>query len=163
MPECFRVDQLIDLTDPAEGVGLHMALHVDKSFSGAELDLFINTLHMTVPAIQNTSEFKRSEEENPMGATIVYEWLGNDKQPLDTMPFTLTENSDGSFVFDWSIPPLENFSEQSDSDSIILGIGVVLPKNVDFANTMNVQGQAVIWELTKAALAEGVRLRAITE
>lgn len=41
-------------------------------------------------------------------------------------------------------------------------ITVKLPSDVDFADTMNTQGNVAIWELTKNDFMRGVELRAFT-
>lgn len=159
---CFQVEQFVDLSAPDEGVGMHLVLRVDKAFSGAELDLFIDGLHRTLPIILDESAFSRLEEMGAMGTWVVYEWIAHEKQPLDQLPFTLTQDPDGTYSFNWPLAPMEGFSEQTDSDDVLMIIGVALPAEVDFANTMQVEGNRVTWELRKAELAQGARLRAIT-
>ena len=159
---CFKVEQAIDLRNPKEGVGLHMSLQVDKTYSGSELDLFVNVLHMTIPAIQDTAQFTRLERKGPTGTWVVYEWRGNEKYPLEDMPFALVENTDGTYDFQWTIPAMEGFSEQTESDTILLSVEVALPREIDFANTMDTDGVSATWDLRKPDLAKGVRLRAMT-
>lgn len=159
---CFQVEQYVDLRD-GDGARLTAVLRVDKAYSGAEMDLFLNALHLAIPAIEQTADYSRREEPGGTGTWIVYEWASQEKRPLEGLPFALVENGDGTFSFDWSIPPMHGFSDQTDSDSILMVIRVSLPRPVDFANTMHVDGHSVRWELRKSDLARGVRLRAFTQ
>lgn len=158
---CFQVQQHIDLSDGQSAV-IRTVLRIEQAYSGAEMDIFINALHQAVPAIERTSDFSRGEESRSGGTWVVYEWDGHERQPLEDMPFSLTARPDGSYSFEWTIEPIENFSDQTESDSIVLVVSVALPAEVDIANTMHVTGNVARWELRKVDLANGVRLRALT-
>lgn len=51
MSGCFRIDQEIDLTDGEATAFVTTRLEVDKSFAGAEMDLFLDSLELSVPSL----------------------------------------------------------------------------------------------------------------
>ena len=156
---CFRIEQEIDLTDGGPTAFVTTRLEVDKSFAGAEMDLFLDSLELSVPGLNTQATFRRFETTRDYSQWLVYEWEGQTKVAGD---FSLTERSDGSYEFRYPVRKVDNLSAQSEASSAILRVIVRMPKAIDFANTMNIEGNTAIWDLTKNDLLRGVELRAIT-
>lgn len=156
---CFQITQEIDLRDGGPGAYVTTMLAVDKSFAAAEMDLFLESLELSVPGLSEQADHWRYETTEEYSTRVVYVWEG--KTPT-TGDFSLTARDDGSYEFRYPIRKVENLSDETESNSVILVVRARLPKPVDFANTLNVNGDEVTWELTKADLMRGVELRAIT-
>lgn len=156
---CFQITQEIDLTDGGPGAYVTTILAVDKSFAGAEMDLFLESLELSVPGLTEQAVHRRYETTEEYSTRVVYVWEG---QTPATGDFRLTQRDDGSYDFRYPIRKFDNLSDETDSGSVILVVRVLLPEAVDFANTLNVDGNQVTWELTKADLMRGVELRAMT-
>lgn len=80
----------------------------------------------------------------------------------DSSYFDFTEEN-GSYEFMAVIPAIIEEPSEDTKDDIILNFFVELPKNIDMANTTNVDGNIATWRLTKSDLATGISLRAFTE
>ncbi len=158
---CFRIEQFVDLSVP-DTAGMTLRLWVQESFAGSEMDLFLNQLALTVPAIRESARFRKTTASQGVESYVVFEWVAKERHPVEGMPFTLTSRPDGSYEFRYLIGPFEGFSERTQSDSILMTVQVLFPREVDFANTMVVRGKMAQWDLRKADLASGVTLRAIT-
>lgn len=159
---CFRIEQQIDLSDP-QNAKLTARLWVNKQFAGAEMDLFLEQLHLTVPAIEETADFSRFEDTGDIEEWVVYEWTAKEARSIVGMPVSLNQNEDGSYVFRYPIGPFDGFSEQTESDSIMMTVIVTLPKRINLANTMDVAGSRARWDLRKRDLVRGIELQAVTE
>lgn len=156
---CFRIDQEIDLSDGGPGALVTTRLEVDKTFAGAEMDLFLDSLELSVPGLTTQAVHRRFETTRDYSSLMVYVWEG---QTEVIGGYTLTQREDGTYEFRYPLRKVENLSDQSDSSSVIMRVTVKLPKTVDFANTMNTEGNVAIWDITKNDLLRGVELRAIT-
>lgn len=156
---CFHIEQEIDLSEGGAAAYVTTRLEVDKIFAGAEMDLFLDSLELSVPGLTTQAKHRRYETTRDFSTRIVYVWEGQDKVTGD---FTLASRDDGSYEFRYPIRQVENLSDQSESSSVIMVVTAYLPKEVDFANTMNTEGNRAVWELTKADLLRGVELRALT-
>lgn len=156
---CFQITQEIDLSDGGPGAYVTTILEVDKSFAGAEMDLFLESLELSVPALTEDAIHRRYEVTEEYSTRVVYAWEGLTETTGD---FTLLARDDGSYEFRYPIRKFEGLSDQTESGSVILVVRALLPKEVDFANSLNVDGDVVTWELTKADLQRGVELRAVT-
>lgn len=156
---CFQITQEIDLSEGGPGGYVTTILEVDKSFAGAEMDLFLESLELSVPGLTEQAAHRRYETTRDYSTRVVYSWEGLTKATGD---FNLTARDDGGYEFRYPIRKVENLSDQTDSSTVIIVVRVRLPKPVDFANTLHVHGNVAMWELTKADLLRGVELRAIT-
>src|SRR5690606_10972766 len=156
---CFQITQEIDLSDGGPGAYVTTILEVDKTFAGAEMDLFLESLEMSVPGLTEQAVHRRYETTQDYSTRVVYSWEGRTKAAGD---FQLTARDDGSYEFRYPIRKVDNLSDQTDSSTVILVVRARLPKAVDFANTLNVHDNVAVWELTKADLLRGVELRALT-
>lgn len=156
---CFRIHQEIDLSDGGPEALVTTQLEVEKSLAGAEMDLFLDSLRLSVPGLETQATHRRFEITRDFSEYVVYVWEGNTKV---TGNFTLTEREDGSYEFRYPLRKVEDLVDDSSSSTVIMQITVKFPKDVDFANTMNTQGNVAVWELTKNDLTRGVELRAFT-
>ncbi len=156
---CFQIDQEIDLSDGGSAAYVTTRLEVDKTFAGAEMDLFLDSLQLSVPALNTQAKHRRFEVTRDYSDRLVYLWEGQTKVRGD---FTLTKRDDGSYEFRYPLRKVDNLADPSESSSVIMQVTVKLPKAVDFANTMNTSGNVAIWSLTKNDLMRGVELRALT-
>lgn len=157
---CFKVEQRLDLSKPDSAV-ITARLIVDKTYAGAEVDLFLQSLNLAVPGLRKTASFHRYEKGEAM-PNVVYEWTGT-PQDIDDLPFTLEQQDDGTYSFSYPLGPFEGFSDQTESDTVLLSVEVVLPREIDMANTTRVDGRTAHWDLRRADLSKGIRLRAITK
>lgn len=71
---CFRIDQEIDLTDGGPAALVTTRLEVDKSFAGAEMDLFLDSLELSVPGLNTQANHSRFEVTRDYSQRLVYLW-----------------------------------------------------------------------------------------
>lgn len=156
---CFVIEQELDLQAGTPEALVTTRLHVDKSFAGAEMDLFLDSLALSVPSLEQEAAFSRYERTQDFQRLVVYEWQG---QVPQAGRYTLDKRADGSWIFRYDVQPVENLSDHGEDGSQILIISVRLPADIDFANTLRVDGSEAVWGLTRAELQQGVRLQAVT-
>lgn len=155
---CFQITQEIDLQD-GENAFVTTRLEVDEVFVGGELDLFFDSLALSVPALTVDAVHYRGEAVRDFESFRVYVWEGNKPSSGD---FTLVRQGDGSFEFRYPLPALDSLSNHLEDSSVLFVVTAKLPLPVDFANTREIDGHAVTWRLTKQELQNGVTLRAFT-
>ena len=156
---CFRIEQEIDLTDGGPEAYVTTRLEVDKTFAGAEMDLFLESLALSAPGLTTQARHERYEVSADFGSTVVYVWEGREKVRGD---FMIRRRDDGTYELRYPVRIAGSFSDDTDSSSVLLKITVKMPKEIDLANTTKIDGNTAVWELTKTDLARGVILRAIT-
>lgn len=156
---CFQIDQEIDLSDGGPGAFVTTRLEVDKAFAGAEMDLFLDSLELSVPGLNTQAVHRRFETTRDYSQRVVYEWVGKTKVSGD---FRLVQREDGTYEFRYPLRKVDKLADSSESTAVIMRVTVRLPRDVDFANTMNTDGNVAVWELTKNDLQRGVELRAMT-
>lgn len=71
-----------------------------------------------------------------------------------------SQKDDGSYNFEMVIPAI--YSEEDDSDDLFLDIEVVLPEEIDMANTTNVDKNIARWSIRERDLHKENKLRAFT-
>lgn len=77
--------------------------------------------------------------------------------------FSMKQRDDGTYEFTAQFPPiLESVSAESKED-IALVFFVVLPGQIDMANTPHIDGSFVEWKISKEMLTKPVNLRAFTK
>jgi|GEM_PF-2689313 len=156
---CLYIEQHIDLTAGSEEGYVTTRLEVDRSFVGAEMDIFFDSLALSVPALNTDAVHRRFETTRDFSELAVYEWEGKVTTPGD---WTLQEKPDGSFEFRYLIQSVDSLSQHAEESQVLLKITVWLPQEIDFANTMDTTDHEATWHLTKTDLLTGVELRALT-
>ncbi len=156
---CFVIEQELDLQAGTPEALVTTRLNVDKSFAGAEMDLFLDSLALSVPSLEQEAAFSRYEVTRDFQRMVVYEWEG---QVPQAGRYTLDERHDGSWAFRYDLRPVENLSDHGENGSHILIVSIYLPDDIEFANTLKVDGNHAVWGLTRAELQQGVTLQAVT-
>ena len=81
----------------------------------------------------------------------------------DSDYFTFEKKQDGTFEFIAEIPKiLDSVTEDSKND-IVIRFSVILPAEIDMANSTRVDGNMVSWSINKEDLTSPTTLRAFTK
>ena len=71
------------------------------------------------------------------------------------------QEEDGTYTFEMEIPAI--YGEEEDSDDLFLDIVVIMPADIDMANTTNVEDNRARWSIRERDLHKDITLRAFTE
>jgi hypothetical protein len=76
---------------------------------------------------------------------------------------TFQKRDDGTYSFELRIPKLLPEVSEGERDTRAYEISVKLPKEIDMANSRNVEGQTATWTIYYHDLARGTTLKAFTK
>ena len=71
------------------------------------------------------------------------------------------EKKNDRYEFEMNLPPV--YSEPDESDDLFLNVIVVMPEEIDMANTLNVEGNQAEWDLRIRDIHQSIRLEAVTK
>ena len=77
--------------------------------------------------------------------------------------FSFEERADGSFEFIAEIPKILDDVSSESVDETVLSFFIEMPKDIEMANSTNVDGNLVQWNIIKEDLTTETTLRAFTE
>jgi len=69
----------------------------------------------------------------------------------------------GEFVFESTIPQIVKEVTEENKDEVVLTLTVVMPREIDIANTTSVQENTATWKITREMLTKGVTFKAMTK
>lgn len=139
------------------------ALVADEIMAGEESDMIAFGLLNNILELQTNYEYSR-EVDTIDYSDYVYQIFAS-KTPVDITShrfITFTKKDDGTYEFLLEFPALIDSIEE-DSDSLVFTLDVSLPREIDMANSTDVEGNRVIWYVYKKDLVKGVTLKAYTK
>ena len=135
----------------------------DAIMAGDELNLLAWQMQQMIPQLNTEYERDSYIIKQDFSDYQVYEWKGLTRVPVTDIPGVSWSDQKGSYVFSLRLDPVfDEVTEESRND-VIMEITVVMPAEIDIANTTFVDGATARWVLTKEQLSKTVTLKAITE
>jgi len=135
----------------------------NETLAGDELRLFAWQLQQLVPQLHTDYDHRSYIQQSGYDKILVYEWKSKEKISLTDIRGASWRDLGGSYVFELSLSPV--FDEVSDDsrNNVVMEIQVIMPKEIDIANTTLTSGNTARWVITKEQLLQPITLKAITK
>jgi hypothetical protein len=138
----------------------------DEILGGKDLKLSTWQIGLSFPEILQLYKTSTSRFEKNYSAYIrnTFSISGQTVEKLKNNKHVKFRSSpDGTFQFESTIPKLLDEVDPDSKDKVVLIVNVTLPKEVDVANSPDVNGNTVQWTLTRSSFVKGITLKAVSK
>jgi len=160
---CVDTSTLFDI-DEQGMMAITLTIRADESMAGNDVRAFVWGLMNAFPELQNN--YTLSVETQTIDYSDYLFYTLRTKENISTSAnnnITFQEREDGTYSFELRIPKLLPEISEGERDTRAYEISVKLPKEIDMANSQNVEGQTAIWTLYYHDLAQETTLKAFTK
>ncbi|MEJ6949426.1 hypothetical protein [Natronospora cellulosivora (SeqCode)] len=160
---CYEVDGTLVLNEDGEGIPI-INIVADEIMGGDEARILAWQIDFLFPEVnlnyEKTIESVQKDFQSYLEINFEQE---NTIDLADSDYFNFEKKQDGTFEFIAEIPKiLDSVTEDSKND-IVIRFSVILPAEIDMANSTRVDGQMVSWSISKEDLTSPTTLRAFTK
>lgn len=113
--------------------------------------------------MQNNYELTKEIKEIDYSDYVVYIFKSKETLDINLNKNVKFKEENNKYSFELIIPSLiEEVTEDNEQDEMFV-IQIFLPKEIDIANSQQVEGKSVTWNITKLNLVNGIVLKAFTK
>ena len=156
---CFFSEQTLVIS-PDGKADVEVKFWFDKTQAGDQGSIAMQELLYLFPEIQDY-ETTRAEKDIGYTTYLVYRFQANDVDINKNRYIDFVKKDDGSYSLIITIPKaIEETKEENDK---VLTIKVIMPAEIDMANTMNYEGRTAEWELRQNDFTRDIILKVFTK
>ena len=160
---CVDTSTLFDI-DEHGMMAITLTIRADESMAGNDVRAFVWGLMNSFPELQNNYTLNVETKTIEYSDYLFYTFETKEKiNAKANNNITFQEREDGTYSFELRIPKLLPEVSESERDTRAYEISVKLPKEIDMANSQNVEGQTATWTLYYHDLAQETTLKAFTK
>lgn len=142
---------------------IEIVLRADKTFAGNQAKAFVWGLTNSIPELQNNYTLTETTKTIDYSDYLYYTFKNKEKISADNHENITFKQEDGSYQFELRIPALLEEVSESDKDTRAYQISVTLPRDVDMANSTEVEGNKATWVIYYHDLTSETTLKAFTQ
>ena len=142
---------------------VRFVMEADKIMAGDEVNAFIWCMTNTFPELQNNYELEKEVKEINYSDKIAYIFKSKKAFDINSNKAIKFKEEENKYSFKLKIPSLIEKVDEGNENDLMFTIGVFLPKEIDMANSQDIEGNSVTWYITKRNLVNGIELKAFTK
>lgn len=138
----------------------------DEALAGDEASIRAWQIAYVFPIISHLYRRETSSYEEDYSTYVVHSFSAENlslDHLKDNPLLRFFQGEGGEFVFESTIPQIVKEVTEENKDEVILTLTVVMPREIDIANTTSVQENTATWKITREMLTKGVTFKAMTK
>lgn len=160
---CYEVDGTLVINEDGEGVP-RINILADEIMGGDEARVLAWQIDFLFPEVNLNYEKSIKSIEKDFQSYLEISFEQEDSIDLaDSEYFSFEKKQDGTFEFLAEIPAILDSVSEETKDDMVIRFSVVLPAEVDMANSTRVDGNMASWSISKEELTSPTILRAFTK
>lgn len=155
---CFYTEQSMIIGSDGKA-NTAITFRFQKTFAGDEGSIAVQSLLFAFPELQTDYTMLPASVR---GDYLTYTFVAKQRIDINQNKYiSFTQREDGSYSFIAKIP--KAIQEESERNKKVLVIGVVLPTEIEMANSLNYEDNVVEWELRENDFTRDIILKAFTK
>ena len=158
---CITAEQDIYI-DENGGVKIIVRFKGDDMEVGEYMPLLRGYLEYLFPEIRTNYKIKSYTAGDLFSEEIIIEFIGNQKMIKNSSMLSI-QKVNGKIKFESKVPKFLTEISESQKGKAALKIRIFFPKNIDMANTTEINGNVAVWTLNHEHLLKETSLKAFTK